>query len=55
MCKPARGQILSPRLGDVVESGGKGLSYWPVSLLSLAGRYNSPMPESIDYIPPVRD
>ncbi len=31
---------------------GKGLAYRPVSLCSLAGRYDNPMPESTMYIPP---
>ncbi len=38
-------QIHSPLLGDIVDSG-LGLSYRPACLCSLAGRYDSPMPES---------
>ncbi len=40
-----RGQILSPWLGDIIDSG-MGLSYRPASLCSLAGRYDNPMSES---------
>jgi len=38
-------RILSPRLGDIVDSG-IWLSYRPASLCSLAGQYAIPMPES---------
>jgi hypothetical protein len=38
-------QIHSPLIGDKVDSG-IGLSYRPVSLCSLSGRYDNTMPES---------
>ncbi len=40
-----RGQIRSPWLGTIVDSGIE-LSYRPASLYSLSGRYDNPMPES---------
>jgi hypothetical protein len=43
-------QIHSPGLGDIVDYG-KGLSYRPASLCSLAGRYDNPMPELPLYPP----
>jgi hypothetical protein len=39
------GQILSPWLGDIVDSG-IGMLYRPASLCSLAGRYDNPLSES---------
>jgi hypothetical protein len=41
----SRGPILSPWLGDIVDSG-IGLSCWPANLCSLLGWYDNPMPES---------
>jgi hypothetical protein len=38
-------QILSHRLGDIVDSG-MGCSYRPARLLRMAGQYDNPMPES---------
>jgi hypothetical protein len=43
-----RGQIHSPRLGDIVDYGIR-LSYWSPSLCILAGRYDNPVPESTIY------
>ncbi len=41
----SRGQIRSPWLGTIVDSG-IGSSYRPASLCSLSDRYDNPMPES---------
>ncbi len=43
----AWGHILSPRLGDLVDSG-IGLPYWPAGLCSLAGRYDHEGLETAD-------
>ncbi len=45
----SRGQINSPWLGDIVDSG-IGLSYRPSRLHWLAGRYESPTPESTIFL-----
>jgi hypothetical protein len=44
------GQILSPRVGDIVDYG-MGLLYRPARLHRLAGRYNNPY-AIVDYIQP---
>jgi hypothetical protein len=45
LASESRGQIRSPRLGDVVDSG-IGLSYRLDCLFNLAGWYDNPLPQS---------
>jgi hypothetical protein len=52
-CRKALHSVYHYSVEDIVDSG-IGLSYRPVSLCSLAGRYDNPMPEST-FFPPVRD